>query len=204
MKNTVMIIISAIIGAVTLAIILNVSGRMNRSMELQSCLPSVVEETLENMKISENRRYQIKSKSEFLSDLVENLAAVTDSDSEIEVRVLRADIEKGLLSVRVSKKFHHTNGNEGTICCDRTVMLNNNQEEKPTVYKVKFYITKDDMDKAEDTYKDYSVCEGDSIIIPADPQMEGKRFVGWKDINDYIADFSLQVEQDLSYYAEWD
>lgn len=203
MKNIVMIIISAIIGAVTLAIIFSVSGRMNRSMELQGSLSSVVEETLENMKISENQRYQIKDYEEFLSDLVGNLAGVTDTDLEITVKVLKAEIEKGLLSVRVCGKFLYPNGMEGILSYDRIVLLNNTREEETAMCKVKFYVTKADLHQDTDIYKEYSVQKEGSIMVPADPQTEEKTFAGWRDINDYIADFSLPAEEDLSYYAEW-
>lgn len=203
MKNTVMIIISAIIGAVTLAIIISVSGRMNRSMELQSSLSSVVEDTLENMKISENQRYNVSNYGEFISDLTGNLAMGLSADSDIDIKVMKTDIEKGLLSIRIKETFLHPNGREGTVEYERTVILNRLEEEEPAVYKIKFYLTKTDMNSDADKYKEYTIYEGERITVPADPQVAGQTFAGWKDVNDYIADFSLPVEQEQIYYADW-
>lgn len=122
MKNVVMIIISGILGAIILAIVMTIYGRMNRSMELQGRLPSILEATLTNMSLEE--KYEIDNTDEFIADLITDLSIDLDTDSDISVEITGKDMEKGLLSVRVTEHFKHPNGNKGTVECERTVILN--------------------------------------------------------------------------------
>lgn len=193
MKNVVMLIISIILGAITLVILMSVYGRVNRSAELQ-VLSSVVEKTVENMTVS--KTYDIRNAEEYVADFTENLSVQFDTDSTITVDVMRADKEKGLLSVSVMQTFRHPNGKTGTVHCDRTVILNKTEEPVTPTYTVQFFT-------GDTYYKSYTVYEGDIISAPAGPEMSGAVFIGWKDENDYLADFSQPIEQDVTYYAMW-
>ena len=51
--------------------------------------------------------------------------------------------------------------------------------------------------------KKYMVYSGKNVTAPKNPSEEDKTFAGWKDGNDYLADFSVPVEQDVTYYAVW-
>ena len=115
MKNVIVMMISAILGVLTLMVVMTMNGRTNRSMELQSSLPSIVESTLENMAVS--KKYTINDRNEFLADMVESLAVSLDAASDIKVDVLGCDMEKGLLSVRVTAEYLHPNGKTGTVTC---------------------------------------------------------------------------------------
>lgn len=200
MKTVVRGIILTCIGAVVMLIIMTVTGRMNRSMELKSNLPSAVEETVEILAV--DQKYNIGNTNEYLADFVENLSRILDSDCDLKVEILNTDKEKGLLSVRVTEEFEHPNGKTGTVECERTVILNKLEQPELKTYTVRFYANKADIGAGE-SYKTCQVLEGDVITAPAAPQMEGKTFAGWKDSNDYIADFSVPVAQDLVYYADW-
>lgn len=199
MKNIVTMVVSMLLGAVTLLIVMVVNGRMNRSMELKSNLPSAVEETVE---ILADQKYSIGNANEYLADFVENLARILDSDCDLKVEIISKDTEKGLLSVRVTEEFLHPNGKNGTVECERTVILNKLYEPEPEIYTVRFFVNKSDIGVVE-CYKSIQVLEGDMITAPAAPQVEGKTFAGWKDSNDYIVNFSAPVTQDLVYYAAW-
>ena len=120
MKNIVTIISCTLIGAITLAIVMSVSGRMNRSMEVKSNLPSAVEETVENLSL---KKYSIADIEEYLADFTATLSDFIDTDSELTVSVAGADIERGILSVKVTETFVHPNGRTGTVSCERTVLL---------------------------------------------------------------------------------
>ena len=67
-----------------------------------------------------------------------------------------------------------------------------------------FYRNKTDMLGEGICYKSIVVREGDRIHPPAEPAGAGAYFAGWRDINDYMADFSCPVEQKLTYYADWE
>ena len=193
MKNTVLAIISAILGVLTLMIVMTIYGRVNRSMELKSSLSSVVEETVENMAL--NSKYCISNTNEFLADLVENLAIILDAQSDIEVDILQCDKERGILAVKVAVSYLYPNGNKGMVECERTVILNKQQEYVPEQYQVEFYVE-------EELYKKYSVKEESAICAPANPKEGGKLFYGWLDVNGNLADFSIPVKQDAVYYAD--
>lgn len=194
MKNVAVIVVSTLIWTVGLLIVMSVSGRMNRSMELKSGLPSIVEETVANMTLK--KRYSIGNTNEFLADLTTDLSVQLDTNSAILVEVAGKDVEKGLLSVRVTEEFKHPNGKPGMVTEERLVLFNRLEEQEPQEYGVQFIVE-------GDLYKAYTVHEGDMIAVPVNPVSEGKRFLGWKDGNGYLADFTQPVEEDRTYYGEW-
>lgn len=199
MKNIAMAIIITIAGGITLLIVMSMYGRSNRSMEIESNLPSLVEETVENMSV--NQKYTINNYNEYIADFVNNMSYVLDSNSDITVEVLNADKEKGLLSIRVTEEFNHPNGRRGKVDCERTVILNKTEDIEANTYTVKFYVV--DEAGEEKCYKAYSVLEGDVISAPTNPTNIYATFAGWTDSNGYLADFSQPVMQDLEYHAMW-
>lgn len=201
MKIVVRSVVLTLIGAVVLLILMTVTGRMNRSMEVDNNLSAVVEETVENMAL--NPKYTIDNPEEYVADMAENLSGLLDTDSDIMVEIEKADKERGMLAVKVTEKFLHPNGKTGTVSCERVVILNQLDEPQPGEFTVKFYLSKEDINAGMGCYKTYHLQEGDTITAPTAPQKEGKTFNCWKDNNDYIADFSVPVEQDIVYYAAW-
>lgn len=96
-------------------------GRMNYSMELQSNLSSVMEEQINEMML--NEEYSIISTQEFLADFIGNLVVALDGKYDLTVDVLQVDMEKGILSVKVTADFFYLNGNRGRTVCERTVIF---------------------------------------------------------------------------------
>lgn len=201
MKIVVRSVVLTLIGAVVLLILMTVTGRMNRSMEVDSNLSAVVEETVENMAL--NPKYTIDNPEEYVADMAENLSGLLDTDSDIMVEIEKADKERGMLAVKVTEKFLHPNGKTGTVSCERVVILNQLDEPQPGEFTVKFYLSKENMNADTSCYKVCNLLEGDTVPMPAVPQKEGATFSGWRDSNDYVADFSVPVEQDMVYYAVW-
>lgn len=201
MKNIVMIMVTTIMGVLTLMIVMTVEGRTNRSMELKSNLSSAAEETVEIMAVDE--KYTIHDANEYIADFTENLAALLDSDSGIRVEVLNKDVDRDLLSIRVTEEFHHPNGNAGKVKWERTVFLNRLEEEKVETYTVHFYLG-NQTTGSNTVYKICRVREGDTISVPGSPASTDGIFVGWVDANGYLADFTQPVMQDISYYGKWE
>lgn len=201
MKNVVLIVAYIVIAALTFGIVMTVHGREARSMELESSLSSIVEETVENAMLGNN--YGIENDSFFLADFIENLAGTLETESDITVKIMKADAEKGIMSVEVEEGYRHLNGKEGSVKCSKTVILNRLMEEPENHYEVRFYMTREDMQNGGDCYKVYTIKEGDSIKAPAEPKQEGAWFDGWKDVNGYLADFTQPVTEERIYYAEW-
>ncbi len=196
MKLIIRAIVTTCIAGVIFLTIMAVSGRMNRSMELKSNLPSAAEETAENLL---TKKYDIADKNQLEADFLETLAYAIDSDSNIRLKVNAADKEKQLLSVSVTEEFKHPNGKPGTVSYDRTAVVNKLQEEALETYQVSYYLTNTDTE----CYKCYTVHADDMVPVPKDPVVEGKTFTGWADAEENALDQNMTMTQDASYYAVW-
>lgn len=196
MKLIIRAIVTTCIAGVIFLTIMAVSGRMNRSMELKSNLPSAAEETAENLL---TKKYDIADKNQLEADFLETLAYAIDSDSNIRLKVNAADKEKQLLSVSVTEEFKHPNGKPGTVSYDRTAVVNKLQEEALETYQVSYYLTNTDTE----CYKCYTVHADDMVPVPKDPVVEGKTFTGWADAEGNALNQNMTMTQDASYYAVW-
>ena len=196
MKLIIRAIVTTCIAGVIFLTIMAVSGRMNRSMELKSNLPSAAEETAENLL---TKKYDIADKNQLEADFLETLAYAIDSDSDIRLKVNAADKEKRLLSVSVTEEFKHPNGKPGTVSYDRTAVVNKLQEEALETYQVSYYLTNTDTE----CYKCYTVHADDMVPVPKDPVAEGKTFTGWADAEGNALDQNMTMTQDAAYYAVW-
>ena len=196
MKLIIRAIVTTCIAGVIFLTIMAVSGRMNRSMELKSNLPSTVEETAENLL---TKKYNVTDKNQLEADFLETLAYAIDSDSDIQLKVNAADTDKQLLSVSVTEEFKHPNGKPGTVSYDRTAVVNKLQEEALETYQVSYYLTNTDTE----CYKCYTVHADDMVPVPKDPVAEGKTFTGWADAEGNALDQNMTMTQDVAYYAVW-
>lgn len=196
MKLIIRAVVTTCIAGVIFLTIMAVSGRMNRSMELKSNLPSAAEETAENLLA---KKYDVADKNQLEADFLETLAYAIDSDSNIRLKVNAADKEKQLLSVSVTEEFKHPNGKLGTVSYDRTAVVNKLQEEVLETYQVSYYL----MNTDTDCYKCYTVHADDMVPVPKDPVAEGKTFTGWADAEGNALDQNMTITQDAAYYAVW-
>lgn len=196
MKLIIRAVVTTCIAGVIFLTIMAVSGRMNRSMELKSNLPSAAEETAENLLA---KKYDVVDKNQLEADFLETLAYAIDSDSDIRLKVNAADKEKQLLSVSVTEEFKHPNGKPGTVSYDRTAVVNKLQEEVLETYQVSYYLTNTDTE----CYKCYTVHTDDMVPVPKDPVAEGKTFTGWADAEGNALDQNITMTQDAAYYAVW-
>ena len=196
MKIIIRAIVTTCIAGVIFLTIMAVSGRMNRSMELKSNLPSAAEETAENLL---TKKYNVTDKNQLEADFLETLAYAIDSDSDIRLKVNAADKEKRLLSVSVTEEFKHPNGKPGTVSYDRTAVVNKLQEEVLETYQISYYLTNTDTE----CYKCYTVHADDMVPVPKDPVVEGKIFTGWADAEGNALDQNMTMTQDAAYYAVW-
>ena len=126
MKNIAAMFGVFFLGILVVACVMTSAGRSNREMELDDNLPSVVEETL--AEVMEGKSYDITSENEMIADMVEDLSGKLDSDCDITVNIENIDKEKGLMSVNVVVEYHHPNGKEGKVTCERTVVFNKVQD----------------------------------------------------------------------------
>lgn len=198
MKNIVNMLVVLVLGVIAIASMMTVAGRSNREMELADNLSSAVEESV-NALVAD-KKYDINNSKEFIADFIEQLTIVIDNDCDIVVNVMKADLEKGILSVRIVAEYEHPNGEPGKVSCDRTVIFDKVSEDKPEEYTVKFFTGHSGEIQC---YKSFQVYAGEKVQAPAVPQSDTGTFTGWVDANGYLADFSQPVEQNLAYYADY-
>ena len=197
MKNIILIFTYVVIGALTLGIIVSAMGREARNVELQSNLSNAVEESLANA--MEEKNYTIADQNEFLADVTENITEALDTNSTVDVKVMKVDLNKGLLSLRVVESFNYVNGKTGSVKCDRTVVFDKRGQDDDDKYDVYYYINADD----DRPYKRYTLLKGDTILIPKEPSRAGYTFEGWKDADGNAPVSDQTVESGLTYVAQW-
>lgn len=182
------------LGVITIVSVMASGGRSNREMELADNLPAAVEETVSEL--MEEKKYDITSENEMIADMVEDLSGKLDSDCDITVNIENIDKEKGLMSVNVVAEYHHPNGKEGKVTCERTVVFNKVQDVSSKLCRVTFFVD-------GRTYKSCKILQGDLVSVPVEPVADGKVFVEWTDENGNSVNFTDPVEQDQSYYAKF-
>lgn len=195
MKTTVKCIGLFLFAVFALLIGLTLYGRETRQKELQNNLHNVAEQTV-NIAASENS-YEISDANEMMADAVENMAMNMVTDSKLQCDFEGVDAEKGLLSLKLTEEYQHPNGSDGKVKHDRTVIYDRKVEDK--MCTVNFYTGQND----QDCYMSMMIRAGDNITAPVDPEEKDKEFAGWVDENGYLADFSLPVQNDMTYYASW-
>ena len=194
MKNMIMMIISMVIGVLTLMIIMTTEGRSSHSMELHNNLPSVMEEAMNNMAISKD--YTIEDTNALLADTLEHLILTLDAPCDLRVDVLSCDKEHGILSLRATAAFLHPNGNPGQVSCERTVILDTVPEDTLQSFTITFFV-------GNELYKQYTILANDSITAPVPPEAPaGMVFHGWKTNSGSAAVFNQPVTKNLTYYAD--
>ena len=201
MKNGVMLLVSGAIGILVFAMAMTICGHMNRSTELQENLSTAAEGALQEGAEGD----WIKNDRALLAECVGRMAVALDADTDIVIDVFGIDSQKGILALRMSGNYKHPNGMKGSTEWDRVVIRENGEEkEAMKVCEVSFYMNKEAMSDGKECYKKYYVPKGEQVIMPVEPQKDGMVFAGWRDVNDYIADFSQPVDQRISYYAAWE
>lgn len=151
---------------------LTLYGRAARQDETKAMLSQAIDSSLANA--MQGRDDTIQEKEAFVADFLKALLIQANSDSDITVSVLEADYEQGILSVEITEKFRHPNGNTGSVSEVRTVIFDKAKEEKPEYKSVCFY-TGD-----EEVYKEYRVPKDAVCNVPASPRKEGKTFECWR------------------------
>ncbi len=149
------------LGAATLAIILimtivTVNNQMTRRKEMQSSLSNAVEQSVDTL--MRTKAYNINSREEFVADVLQNLLITYESKAEIKVDIMSADVEKGLLGIRVTEYYQNPNKKSNSITCDKIVIFDT---ASTILYKI-IYTDENGMLESE-----YEIKEGDNLHCPA-------------------------------------
>lgn len=155
----------------TLVVMLTLYGRQARQEETNAALSQAVHSALSGVMSADHRG--IKEDKEFTADFLKAFLVQANSDSDIRVTVLDADVRLGLLSVEITEKFQHPNGKDGSVSNVRTVIFDREQEKETERKTVSFYCS-------DELYKEYEIPEHSVCAFPVPPQKKGKKFRCWR------------------------
>lgn len=164
MRNIVIGFVFAAMILLSVNIVSTMNSRSTRSQELSDALDTALESTLGTLS---KGTYDINNTDEYIADLVSNIAEQIQSDSELTVNILDADIEKGIMTVQVKEEYKHINGKTGAVTASKTVLLEEQQTpedaEITDTVTINFYLPDNTL------YKSYKVKKGTEISEPVAP-----------------------------------
>lgn len=121
MKQLIFGVTAGMLLVLFLGVVIAVQGRTLRQDETEQSLGSAIQNVMEQL--AEKKNYAFSDREELIADFLEALLIQINSDSDIEVTILKCRREKGLLSVEVVETYHHPNGKEGKVSARRTMIL---------------------------------------------------------------------------------
>ena len=121
MKNVFLGFGITICSILSIVIVMTLCGTSIRQNELNDAVGSALMDTVENQ--FEDTAHSANSNEEFAADFIKALLIQISSDSAVEVKILDADYQKGLLSVEVTETYRHPIGTEGQVSVKRMVIM---------------------------------------------------------------------------------
>lgn len=192
MKYSVYGVVLLVLAVLTIAGGMVVSGKDIRENEMDKALNTAVEQTMEQLK--KESGYEIKDAQELIADFHQSLLLHISSDSDLEVKILTADTEKGVLDVEVRQTYQTLRGTKKEAVCRKTVLLEQ-YSDKQEYCVVKFLVNGTIYDK-------YTIYPGALLSLPPEPEIEGYVFQGWKKMGSQeLALDGMTVEESVSFQA---
>jgi hypothetical protein len=105
------------IAVYTIASCLSIYSISARKNEMENCVAQVLDQTLKRYYGQENG--SDKAKAQVKEALLEQL----HSSSQVSIGVSACDMQAGILSVSVQETFTLPGGQEKTISCDKTIIV---------------------------------------------------------------------------------
>jgi hypothetical protein len=117
------ILSSACVSAIlfVLAIQSVIDGKTAYVQEMEDSLSTSVSQTMKE--VMEEESYGIENKNEFIASFLQALVLKTNSDVDMTVHVISADLEHGMMDIEVREKVSVLNVYEKEIAVRRTVIF---------------------------------------------------------------------------------
>lgn len=192
---------------ISMSIIYTIDGRRIRKEEAIDSLSSAIESSMQTLT---DHKYKITDNEELIADFMQALLIQIESDSTLNINILDVDYEKGMLSIEVIEHYKQPNGRPGTVACVKTVIFEQDIDSSLTEANTQVKITYLVPDNGTNSiYKEFSVKKGSEIIIPQNPNIEGKTFMRWTlNGSQYTLSDSarnkVKVDEDIALIAEFD
>lgn len=113
MKEIIITIGITVVVTITAMIILSVEGKEIRRDELNRAVSTSVKKTVKDSQIEEQTA--IKSNDEMIAYFIQLLSVNITGKGDMEIEVMEADYQEGMLDVLVTEKYKYVNGKSGKI-----------------------------------------------------------------------------------------
>lgn len=185
MRNVILAILGIMITLYTFSLVFSVFSLQTRKNDLENHVARVVEGFLEST-------YKTGDEAVVKQMLIAELSRNIDGSGTLTVDVQALDLQKGIISVKVSETFRQFNGKERTIVCEKTAIMEQSaQEAKVTVT----FLLDGQL------YKEYQVTVGESCPLP---RLSESFYRGWAadgDDTKNLVTSIAQVWEDRTYVA---
>lgn len=169
MKHTVYGISLAAVALLVVAIALGISGKNVRANEMETSLNAAIEQSMEQLRIGKGSGEG--NSQDMVADFNQLLLLQMESESDVQVEVLTADAERGILDVRVRERYQNILGQGREAVCRKSVILEG-YVEKNGYHTVTFLVD-------GQMYSQYSLYGGGKVVFPKAPEKSGKTFQHW-------------------------
>ncbi len=192
MKSIVLGVILTLSGIFLLLTILGIHGQSYRKVNEQTTLEQTVEAAINEL--LDQGIYEKTNQEEFIVQFLENTITGLNGEAAIKVEIASADLEKGILSVRVTQTYQGANGKEHSLSYETTALIE--RETSKEYCKVQY------QDQNGKVIRSFYIQEGQGLILPKEsPSISGKSFVGWQDESGKYGYKGFIVKQDLAFKA---
>lgn len=163
MKNIILGIVGVFITIYTMLMGLNILTIQSHKDQLENHLSRIVKNVLE-------AEYGNRDEDAVKQMLQEEIQNSVSENAKIFVEIQEIDLQKGILSVKVTEEIHTLTDSQREIVVQKTAIMDRVATE-PSKVTVTFLVE-------EEVYKEYQIVKGKSCPLPKEP--EGG-FLGWRE-----------------------
>lgn len=164
MKNIILGIAAVFIIIYTVLIGLHVLTIQSHKNQLEKHTSRIVKNMLEN-------EYQCGDETAVGQMLQEEIEGSISSNGQLFVEIQAIDLQKGILSVKVTERIDTITGKQKDIVVEKTAIMEQTATNLPKVM-VTFLIE-------DEVYKEYEITKGKACPLPKEPS---GNFSGWKEL----------------------
>lgn len=157
MKNVVIGLILTFILIITIYSISGTQAKRDRKEEAENILSHSIESAIKECGINDLNNV---SEEEVKAKVVYIMLSEINSDSDLDIKILNIDAEKGLLNVQATETFKASNGKKMTVSATKCAIIENYRtNEMGELYTINF-IKNGKMEKS------IKLTKGQKIILP--------------------------------------
>lgn len=163
MKNLILAMLGILITIYTLLISLDVVAVQICQNRLERTLSHTLKNILE-------QDYQDASDAMTEQRIISGVTAAMGQDTSLAIEIPVIDMQRGIISVQVSKEVSRFSGKSKTVSCEKTVIMEQRKPEVTQMVTVTFYV-------GENFYKEYRIEKGRGCPMPKLPT---GNYIGWR------------------------